>query len=349
MELYGAGYVMCPNAGLPSSVAQRRIPLHEQYFRLYAGNNTVIVNGTSHGLDRGSWKGGANVWQNTAVNVAAEPSHLENPKNEHFSFATQLLNDEVNNVVQQRTLSTIRTSPTTGYYFDLYRSRSLDENKFHDYIYHNIGDEILLVNEDGHHLKFKNTSKYENDIGDQVRSPGWRFFENTQSTEATDLALNIRYDINFDQKYMHQFVPGGVDREYTRALAPPSRDIRNGYSEKKTQVLAVRQEGEAWDRPYVMVYEPSNNQSASVQSVEHLYSDGKIVGAKVTSHVGDQVIVDYVICHDDESQSFKLSEVHLTFEGRFAIARSITSQGQTEIDLYIGEGSYLEFEGESLR
>jgi hypothetical protein len=38
MELYGAGYVMVPNGGLPKSVKERRIPLHEKYFRLYAGN-----------------------------------------------------------------------------------------------------------------------------------------------------------------------------------------------------------------------------------------------------------------------------------------------------------------------
>ena len=97
--------VMAPNAGLPPTVSERQIPLHEHYFRLYAGNNTVVVNGSSHGRDEGSWKGRAHVWQNTVVNIAAEPQHLEEGIAPEFSFATQYLDDTVNNAEQQRTRS----------------------------------------------------------------------------------------------------------------------------------------------------------------------------------------------------------------------------------------------------
>ncbi|WP_162633063.1 heparinase II/III family protein [Echinicola strongylocentroti] len=342
MELYGAGYAMAPNAGLPPSVAQRRIPLHEHYFRLYAGNNTVIVNGSSHGRDKGSWKRKANVWQNTVVNIAAEPAHLADPKNEHFSFATQYLQDEVNNAEQQRTLSTIRTSPTTGYYFDMFRSKSLDENKFHDYIYHNLGDQTTIVADKRGKLKLSPTGKYDNDIGDQVHSPGWRFFENEHTTDAIKDAVNIRYDIKKDKRYMHQFVPGGVEREFTKALAPPSRDVRNGYKEKKTQVVAIRQKGEAWDRPYVVIHEPSIHKKSSIQSVEHLYTGEKIVGAKVTSQVDGRKIEDYIICHDDENQVFELPAIDLRFEGRFAVARITSYEGRSAVELYVGEGKQLE-------
>lgn len=348
MELYGAGYVMAPSAGLPTSVAQRRIPLHEHYFRLYAGNNTVIVNGTSHGLDKGSWKPRAHVWQNTVVNVAAEPAHLEDPKNENFSFATQFLKDEVNNAEQQRTLSTIRTSPTTAYYFDMFRSKSLDENKFHDYIYHNLGDKASITTIEGDKFKLNETDRYNNDIGDVVHSPGWRYFENTRVTDEVSDAVYVRYDIKKNKKYMHQFVPGGITRAYTQALAPPSRDVKNGYTGKKTQVLAIRQNGEAWKKPYISIFEPSANSQSSVQSVDHLYSEGIVIGAKVTSQVGDQQIVDYIICHDSEDQEFSLPAVDLCFKGRFAIARSITQNGETALELYIGEGEKLSFKDQSI-
>ncbi|MEQ9201581.1 MAG: hypothetical protein RLO09_03295 [Cyclobacteriaceae bacterium] len=348
MELYGAGYVMAPNAGLPGSVAQRRIPLHEHYFRLYAGNNSVIVNGTSHGLDQGSWKGRAHVWQNRTINIASEPKHLEEPLNENFSFATQFLGDEVNNCDQQRTLSTIRTSDTTAYYFDLFRSKSLDKNKFHDYIYHNIGDQATLTNADNTRLAVVQTDRYQNDIGDTVHSPGWRYFEKTKTTAPTDEAVKLRFDIEYDNRSMHMFIPSGVNREYTKALAPASRDVRNGYNKKKTQVIAIRQKGEAWEKPYLAIFEPSIGANSSVKSVEHLYTGDTIVGAKVTSKVGSETVIDYVICHDEESKEFILPSKNLYFKGRFAVARSITKNNQKEIELYIGEGEKLSFENKSI-
>ncbi len=342
MELYGAGYAMAPSAGLPPSVAQRRIPLHEHYFRLYAGNNTVVVNGTSHGLDEGSWKGRANVWQNTVLNVAAEPAHLEDPKNQNFSFATQHLDDEVNNAVQQRTLSTIRTSPTSAYYFDMFRSRSLDENKFHDYIYHNLGDKMRITTADGGQLKLKDTERYNNDIGDQVHSPGWRFFEKTKTTDEINDGVYVRYDIKYDKRYMHQWIPGGVSREYTKALAPPSRDVRNGYDEKKTQVLVIRQEGEAWERPYISIFEPSLSAESTIQSVDNLMDGNRIVGAKVVSKVDKQTITDYIICLPEDNGALDIPALALQFKGRFGIARFITQAEQSETILYLGEGSLLE-------
>ncbi|MEM9341164.1 MAG: hypothetical protein AAGA66_20695, partial [Bacteroidota bacterium] len=338
MELYGAEYVMAPQAGLPSTVAQRRIPLHEHYFRLYAGNNTVIVNGASRGRDQGSWKQRANVWQNTVVNIAAEPQHLEEPKNENFSFATQLLNDEVNNAVQQRTLSVVRTSPHTAYYFDLFRSRSLQENKFHDYIYHNLGENMVIKAAGGEEIELYSTDRYNNDIGDQVRSPGWKFFENTETTKATNEGVKVRYHLKHDDRYMHQFIPGGVLREYTQALAPASRDVRNGYTEQKTQVLAIRQTGEAWDRPYISIFEPSTNEQSSVKLVEPLYSGASIVGAKVISQVDEREIVDFIICLEKSDLVYELPELNLRFQGRFGIARLITQKNDIKTELYMGEG-----------
>lgn len=343
MELYGVGYVMAPNAGLPETVRHRRIPLHEHYFRLYAGNNTVIVNGTSHGLDEGSWKGKANVWQNTTVNLACEPKHLEDPLSDQFSFATQFLKDEVNNCDQQRTLSVIRTSPTTAYYFDLFRSKSLDENKFHDYIYHNIGDKMVMQDANDKKLSVTKTDRYQNDIGDVVHSPGWRFFEDTKVSDATSNAVQIRFDINYNNKHMHMFVPQGVEREYTRALAPPTREAKNGYVDKKTQVLAIRQKGEAWDRPYIAIFEPSENKSSSVKQVEPLYSGEKIVGAKVVSKTGNSIITDYILAQENTDEKYVNKELNLSFVGRFGIVRTTEQNGKTETSLYIGDGQKLQF------
>ncbi|OHX64502.1 hypothetical protein [Flammeovirga pacifica] len=344
MELYGEGYVMAPQAGLPTSVAQRRIPLHEHYFRLYAGNNTVVVNGSSHGLDEGSWKGKANVWQNRTVNIAAEPSHLDDPISTNFSFATQHLEDEVNNAIQERTLSTIRTSPETAYYFDLFRSKSLDENKFHDYIYHNLGDKMTVMNDNEKKIPTSPTDKYDNDIGDQVHSPGWKFFENTNSSAPIDKAVTVRYDLLKDKKYMHQFLPSGVTREYTTALAPASRDINEEYLDKKTQVLVIRQQGEAWDRPFISVFEPSASKKSSIQSVTPLENGQSIVGVEVKSKVHGDTVTDFILCTDGSNFEYNNPSLGIYFKGRYGIVRVVEkNNGDKETTLYIGDGHSLSY------
>ncbi|MEX0330509.1 MAG: hypothetical protein AB3N64_03715 [Puniceicoccaceae bacterium] len=339
MELYGAGYVMAPNAGLAATLADRQLPENKNYFRLHAGNNCVIINGTSHGRQSGAWASNSYVWQDRAVNVGAEPQHLEDPISPHYSFATQYLNDTVNQAQQQRTLAIIRTSPTTGFYFDLFRSRSLVENNFHDYIYHNIGDETIISDTSGV-LSLTPTDRYDNDIGDPVQSPGWRFFENEQVTPETADSVKVQFRVNFNNRSMNLFVPNGIAREYTHALAPATREAKNGYVNKKTQVLAIRQQGEAWERPFVAVIEPSTNFDTSVQSVTQLTQGEQVVGAKVVSMIDGQSVTNYIICLDSPDASYEDTELGLGFTGRFG---AVTDRGGDDVELFIGEGSFLTY------
>ena len=340
MELYGAGYVMGPNAGLPLTVAERLIPLHEHYFRLYAGNNTVVVNGTSHGLDEGSWKGKANVWQNTVENIACEPAHLQQPVSDNFSFATQYLNDTVNNCIQERTLAVVRTSDTTGYYFDMFRSESKSENKFHDYIYHNVGDRVSFAGSDGKSIDVEITDRYQNDIGDVVKSPGWRFFEDTKTTIPVSGEVKVRFDIDYDNKYMHVFFPAGAEKEFTKAFAPPTREAKNGYVKKNTPVMVVRQKGEAWNRPFVAAFEPSGNKKSSIVSTEQLTYKDKVVGMKVVTELDNNTITDYIICMDTDTGKYINKKLGIEFEGRFGIVRT---DSNSNVYLYIGKGKQLSF------
>lgn len=343
MELYGSGYTMAPNGGMPIRVSDRKLPEHTNYFRLYAGNNTVIVNGTSHGRKSGSWTGNGYLWQNTTLNISAEPAHLEDPISPNFSFATQLLEDEVNNAKQMRTLSTIRTSPTTAYYFDMFRSKSYGENRFHDYIYHNIGDATTIKDPENNELGLTATNRYNNDTGDPVKSPGWYLFENTQASSATNKAIDIRFHLQKDNRYMHMKTPGGTSYEYTKALGPATREALNGYIKKKTQIVAVRKQGEAWKNPFTFVFEPSKSSTGSVKSVRNLIANNKVVGAIVTSVVNEKTIQDFIIC-TDKTETVEIPEQKISFRGRFGIIRKyIESEGMGDVTLYLGEGTSLKY------
>ncbi|KMT67040.1 hypothetical protein [Catenovulum maritimum] len=339
MELYGANYFMAANGGMPVSVADRKLPEHAEYFRLYAGNNTVVVNGTSHGKQPGSWTSNGYLWQDTSKNIAAEPAHLQDPINPNYSFATQRLDDTVNNAEQERTLGIIRTSEKTAFYFDMFRSRSLGDNKFHDYIYHNIGDETVISDHTGE-LSLTSTDRYDNDIDDPVGSPGWRFFEQEQVTAPTTSAVNIQFKLHHNQRSMNLFVPDGVEREYTYALAPATREAKNGYVKKKTQTIAIRQQGEAWERPFIAVLEPSTTYQSSVTSVTQLSQDGRVVGAKVVSNVNGNEIINYIINHDDPKATYNNNALGLSFTGRYAV---VTDRGGDDVELYIGEGTQLQY------
>ena len=82
-------------------------------------------------------------------------------------------------------MALIRTSPTTGYYVDVFRSKSKLPNEYHDYLYHNIGDKLVFENSD---MDFKETpDRFMANANatwkrnKQYRHPGWHFFKDVET------------------------------------------------------------------------------------------------------------------------------------------------------------------------
>ena len=354
MELYGAGYVMGGVAADMSHPDDRALDINRHYYRIYAGHNTVIVNGTSHGRGQGSWKSDGMLYQNTTVLQASEPRPMEEPVSQTFSFSTQLLEDQVNNCNQQRTISIIRTSPLTAYYIDFFRSNSLDTNLFHDYVYHNIGDELELsggidvpFSLDASPDRYPSVDMYYN--GALVKFPGWHYFENINTSAPTASSVKATFKLNLNTKrYMHVAMPGNVEREYTSALAPPILEVADGYAQKKARVLTIRQTGEAWDRPFITVFEPSLNETPSVKSVHPIYAREKIIGAEVRSVIPYTAVTDYVFANDTHEEIFVLPGLNISFEGRFGIVRIEKRDDKEQVTLYIGEGKSISFGTDTL-
>lgn len=349
MELYGAGCVNAPSGGLPKTVAERNQSPHKDYFVRYAGNNTVIVNEKSRGGDSPNWKANWYTYQNTAENVGCEPKHLEDPINKNFSFTTQHLDDKVNNCEQERTLAILRTSSTTGYYFDMFRSKSNDTEQIHDYVYHNISDRVDITKQNGDALTLAATNKYTNHDS-KYQSPGWKHFDNKKSTDAIDDAVKACFKLT--GTCMNMWMPGGENREYTTALGPETRDIAKDasyyaykYLTMKTPIVVIRQESEAWSKPFVVIFEPSQGTSSSIKSVDNLYYNGKIVGAKVVSEVAGKSITDYIICNDNSNATVNIDTENIEFKGRYGVVR-VDQNGHGE--LYIGDGDYLIYNNSSL-
>lgn len=341
LEIYGAGYVIGPDFGGASSYYGSE--LHEQYAVSYAAHNTIIVNGVS---GRGSKTNGNSTWQNIVdpiVLQASEPKPYANSIAANFSFSTQFLDDTINDVDQQRTNSIIRTSATSGYYVDIFRSKSNANNNFHDYLFHGLGDE-MQIKTGNNLLSLSDTpTRYQNDAGDDRKQPGWRWFTDAKTSALTNETINARFDLQATNDYLHVSVPAGIDKEYSSALAPPTQEVSNGYDKKDTQMFIMRKYGEAWNLPFIAIYEPSSNATATVKSTTHLIVDDKVVGVKVISEVNGQEIIDYVLSNDDANISINLTDLNIAFTGRFAVVRTISKANTTEVSMYIGKGTQLTF------
>ena len=349
MELYGAGYVMGGVGADMPNPDDRSLDINRNYYRIYAGHNTVIVNGKSVGRGSGSWKSDGILWQNTTELVSSEPKPLEDPIANNFCFSTQRLEDRVNNCDQQRTVSIIRTSPTTGYYLDIFRSKSLETNNFHDYVYHNIGDELSMTDSTGTAIETSAApTRYTSfDVtynSAVIKFPGWHYFESVQTSPATAKSVQTHIKLNtFPNKYMHITSPGGVSREYSSAEAPPILEAAAGYNKINARVLTVRQYGEAWNKPFINVFEPSTNSASSIQSVEQLMDGDKTVGALVKSTISDIQITDYIVAQDQANATYSIPSENFTFNGRFGILRKEVQGDNERINMYIGEGTTLTY------
>ena len=344
MELYGAGYVIGPDFGGASR--GYGTALHEEYAVSHAAHNTVIVNGTTK---RGVPSSGT--WENIVdpiVLISSEPKVKADPIANNFSFSTQFLDDGINDVDQQRTNSIIRTSPTSGYYVDIFRSVSNTSNNFHDYLFHGLGDVMQIKTDDTPLLLTSTPSRYPAESGAPRNQPGWQYYSNPKTSELTSDAVTARFDIQATNDYLHVCVPAGVNKEYSSALAPATQEVKNGYDKKDTQMFIMRKYGEAWDEPFVAIYEPSGNSESTVKLTRQIKYNNKVVGVLVVSEVNGQEINDIVLSNADNQSSIMLSEFDIEFSGRFAIVRTEVIGDKTNVSLYLGEGQQLTFKDQTI-
>jgi len=143
---------------------------------------------------------------------------------------------------------------------------------------------------------------------------------------------------------MKLFIPESKGREYTKVMAPPSRESGKIYANQLTPTLIIRQNGEAWDRPFVVVYESffGDKFEGSVQSVDKILQNGIFKGLIVNSIVNNRPIKQLIIIQSKDDDLFEDKNLHLNFKGRYAVVTLDENAALTE--LYIGSGSNFSFQ-----
>lgn len=290
MEIFGKGMVLGPESGIGTSYFQQD---YAEYYSQFPAHNTVAVDGISAYPVMKS---------NHAFEVKS--SYPASAVKEGFfplvSFGDLFFIEPETQSDQDRLTSIIRTSDSTGYYVDIFRSKRRDgKDKMHDYFYHNMGQQLTVTSADGTPLDMQATEKLSFGGGHLF---AYDYFWDKKAV-ATDKDVRAVFNLAIPGKeviQMNMWMKGEKDRELFAVKAPKSRSVdRMGLPEEIAELplptIVARQTGEAWNKPFVVVFEPStSSQPAAVQSIKHFHpvnAPQDFVGMEISSRAGNKQIV----------------------------------------------------------
>lgn len=336
MELYGKGYVLGPDAGI--GVTSYSGLDYLEYYSQFPSHNTVCVDGISSYPVMKS---------NHAFRLNSCFPAPTSKKGEFYpvTYSEVYFREPESCADQTRLMGIVTTSPETGYYIDIFRSRKTEgDDKMHDYFYHNLGQTLSLIGADGSDLGLQSTEELSF-AGAHLYAYSYIYDKKTSET-VKDVKATFKIAMkDGDDISMNLWMKGEVDRKVFTALSP----MTEGYSRtpgipydiksQPTQTFVARQQGEAWNRPFVAVYEPSSvKEPGTIISVDYPVVNCEKKG----SHVGIEVKqkngrIDHILSSDDAR--------HICTMGTMKSAATYALWGenrQAHSTLFLGNGTLLQ-------
>lgn len=335
MELYGLGEVLGIDAGTGPNYEH---PLHRNYYSQWAAHNTVVAAGMSSSVP---FSGSSGTKQIGRIELAAmEPMPDETAVSTDYSFTDTRYLDKSTNTNQSRTLGIVRTSETTGYYVDIYRSDNAISN---DYVYHNIGDEVVFLNEKREPLKTVET-KYPVTERDY---PGFRFYSEVKKLEKFPENLIARFSIkdeNSKDLFMQALIAGSDNRDFYQAMSLKTKTAGKQYNGKPIPLFTIRTEAEAKTKPFLVVFEPHLGEKGN--TVERISAEKRTDGDVFTALT--------VFCKGGLKQQIFQSvdpdKKFISGTGNFSGYYGIAGFTNEKLNsLYLGKGTEIAQNGYSLK
>lgn len=245
IELYGAGHVLGVDSGRGSSYWQSD---HNDYYRQPPSHNTVIPMGRASYPSRGDGTIAMDI-------LTVEPAFNSPATRGDLTYMTSGFHYKEPAASQQRTLALVRVNDKIAFFFDVMRSR-LDEpesGEYHDWLYHAMAGKGKISG-----LELKPSNQLTSAKGNLA---GYDFFQNERSVRTPEtIHVSFPLEIGSDNVGMNVWMAGGDNRRVFLADAPANRAARFNYPasdwDHPIPLLLVRHYGEAWDDPFVTVYEP---------------------------------------------------------------------------------------------
>jgi hypothetical protein len=275
MELYAKGMSLAPESGRGSGYLQND---HLEYYSQFPSHNTVVVDGVSAYPSMKS---------NHPFQLQAMYPASGSPAADAFPWATfsdvRFLEPETS-AEQARVLGIVRLDERNGYFVDIFRSRRQDgKDRYHDYIYHNMGQAMQFLDADGKPLATAPSERLSFADGDLVGYDYWQERKSLKSREP----LRARFDLTLPQRSltMTAWLQGSPEREYFSVMAPPSTSWSSGMLPREIEraplpTLVIRQSGEAWIHPFTAVFEAGDGGAPQVQEVQQV-DDGHSLALRV--------------------------------------------------------------------
>ena len=277
MELYGKGFVLAPDAGIGKVLYSGDD--YKEYYSRFPAHNTVCVDGVS----------------DHPVMMAQHPFEVQFLKAADNASVSQVsfLEPETQST-QLRTNGIVKTEKG-GYYVDIFRSkRNNGKDKFHDYFYHNLGQQMTLTAADNSDLNLQPTEELAF-AGGHLYAYSYIWDKHSTYTDK-DVKATFTTTCPDGRKIdMTMWMRGNKNREVFRALSPVNMEYERlpkfmpyKVDEQPVLTYVARQHGDAWSNPFVAIYEPSDsNEPSEISKVEFFTPKEKdATGIKVTLKSG---------------------------------------------------------------
>jgi hypothetical protein len=340
MEMYGKGIVLAPESGIGTSYFQQD---YAEYYSQFPAHNTVAVDGISaypvmksnHGFDVLSSYPASNVKEGIFSKVSFGELYFVEP---------ETMSD------QNRLTSIIRTSDSTGYYVDIFRSHKKNGgDKMHDYFYHNVGQQVMLSDATEKPLDLQPTEKLSFSGGHLFAYD--YFWDKKSITTDKDYKASFQLSVpGRENVYMNLWMKGEPGREIFSVKAPQSKAfggnvmIPDSIASLPMPTIVARQNGEAWKRPFVAVFEPSTtSQPVSVMSINSFnpqQSDSTFRGLIVESKSGSK---EFIFSNSNSINSVAYNNKNFT--GTYGIVSEVNNQLHY---LFLGSGKKIASDGYSI-
>lgn len=340
MELYGKGFPLAPDAGIGTGYFALD---YAEYYGQFPSHNTVCVDGISsypimksnHAFELLSCYPQPEVKEGIYKGITYSDVYFREPETR---------------ADQTRLMSIVTTSPTTGYYVDIFRSRKeKGGDKMHDYFYHNLGQQMTLVASDGSDLNLQPTEELAF-AGAHLYAYSYIF---DKKSAKTDKDIKATFTMNMpdgDDIYMNMWMKGEKDREIFSALSPMCEGLSRtpgmpyNVKEQPTLTYVARQTGEAWTRPFVSIFEPSSkNEPTNIQSVSFFDPETQaddFSGIYVENKTGR---IDYIFSQARPDATARHKEMAVT--GTYAL---IGIEKNNDCILFLGNGTQLKYKDISI-
>jgi len=331
MELYGRGYILGADAG-NASTYEDSVFVH--YQATFAAHNTVIAAGASQPSVPFLGSGGAK-HMGQIERSAMEPMPGKTGVSAQVSFTETSYLEPSTQTQQQRAMGIVRTSPTTGYYVDIYRSDNPISN---DYLYHNIGHELTLFDAARRPLTMQSdTIPYRRD-----RQSGMGWLRDIQSAQNNPSVVHAVFRVDEAQKpdvfmqMLTDLTPGDV---VFTATGPRTRTAPSPISDIPTPKTIIHRAEAAWNEPFAVVYEPYRGEdNYAVETVRRIPTSTTLAALEVQNRNG----MRQIILQSDRPETPEFAEKSQII-GHFGVV-SVRPDNTPEY-LYLGHGQQLGWNG----